>query len=254
MPGASKREKGRSEEVEEIEEEQEEVIHWGLKGKTPQVPQPVVDKWKREITKQSTCFKMLSSVPFFHRMADLRFYTTESQDGKVNRGPLPLDFELYTEVSADMMKRRRDPAKTFAERIDEIYLARGGRFSPKPQVTMTERAYVMGYLPPDLAVVFHYVVNRSTDLVCVCSNMPYIPLTFDLDSSIMFGRDHPLYGNIHDLTKFITQPKFGYERVPEEIEKLKRVMLIDMRHGRAASHHLYPVVIRCLERANAMLK
>jgi hypothetical protein len=187
-------------------------------------------------------------------MADLLFYTNESQEGDVTRGPFPLDSTLYSEVLCMKFKKDpKNPKKTFKEIGDELYLARGGRFAPKPQVTRMERAYIMGFMSPDLAQLFHCLVNRSTDLVCVCSNMPYIPVTFEMGASI-FSRDHPLYGSLKDSTKLLTQPLFGGENVPEEIGKLARVMLLDPRHGRPARRHLYPLTIRCLERANSVLK
>jgi hypothetical protein len=251
MPGATKTGKAKEEDV-------FDVIHWKHKGKPPRVSQPVVDKWKHRITKDLTSFGMPDSVPFFHRMADLQFFTTESQDGKVDRGPLPLDFSLYTDVSTAIMKRKKDPKKTFTELVHDMYQARGGRFAAKPQVTMTERAYLIGFMPPDVAELFHYLVNLSTDLVCVCSNKPSVPMTYDLGSMYVFSNDHPLYGKIHGGTKLKLQPSFrrlwASGVLPKEISKLEQVMVFDPRHGRAAQRHMYPLASRCLEKADALLE
>jgi hypothetical protein len=130
----------------------------------------------------------------------------------------------------------------------------------KDVIIRSERPYVNGFMDHRFALVFHTIMNQDTDLMCVVHGTnPSIPLTYgfyDPREMLRHGKRYPLKGRPNVGTSFFmnfTRPDTYGQYYSEDFSALAFVEIIDMKHGRRAKGHLYPLVINGLRQAHAAL-
>jgi hypothetical protein len=209
----------------------------------------LIDRWKAHIASGMGFAKESKPLlTIFQRMADLALFTDDSQNGRVERGRVPLQPKLYWEA----IRQRSPPVppKTWGQSTDEEYVRLGGKFAPETGITVSERAFVKGYIPKELSAVLFDIINLDTDLLCAEEGLAgtSIPVTFEYNPISYNGpvlrMRPPLYTRHHMMMP-------NSETVqPEKFRGMGRVYIVDLKHGRSAKRHLFPKVLQCLEKAH----
>jgi hypothetical protein len=205
-------------------------------------------------------------------MIDMCFFTGESQEGEVVRGRAPMDQPMYAKIMKDPRFKYVEeqatesmPAKMSVDfaAVNTEYVRRGGLLTDNDVVLESERPFVSGFMDPRLAEVFHAIVNLDTDLMCVFDGdkgkYDKLPLTYTFynhQHMLLHGKRYPLQGRPSIGTALFMdfmRADLDPAAFTEDFSSLSCVEVIDMKHGRRAKGHLYPLVISCLRKAHSAL-
>ena len=241
--------------------------------------QSIIEDWKKNTLEE------LSHYPEAHsgdtkqivKLIDLGFLTVNTQYGRVNSGPKPLDFDLYIQCGIDVADLR-ESGEIVSERLDQqdtaetkaLYKKRGGKFGKQTAVLHTERAYVCGYMTKPDAFLLWSLLNL-TDKVCLLSEDLGIPVTYTAtETQQKHAQKYALsnwkkWGVIDRMSKQFLKPfTFVISSSPEYTGSLEKkigkklaaeytfVQCFDPVHGREADKHLFPSVFECLKKIKSM--
>jgi len=130
---------------------------------------------------------------------------------------------------------------------------------------LSQRAYLAGYMPQNIAYVFHYLFNLETDKICTTSEDCSIPLTYQIGYGPTFDPDDLYVSHLSDKVPITTRTfpcdtcndtwKEGYNAKLVNYDFVS-VDCLDPKHGRntVSQDGLFTEVLRILKKAIAIIQ